>query len=294
MGQYTITQNLFKTKMMLKDEKGKTVISAPYITEYAPDLKFFNTGNPTIYFIRDRQGVCSLFSEEKGMVLGCALPEYTEASNNGIPVLFRVGTETVYVSPKDASKHFIQRDEAICFEQDSLGRPTHKHVYRIKNGMPEEIYNAGISNIDTKRITRYSPCKIIDYCADMYAPLLIKNPSELVCYLGSHSSDEYRDMARDYARVEGVDMLPTYLQTTIDHFRTLASHTDFERETFNHIRKVESLFDRIQQQYAQQAEPVQPTTAGATQTTATQTDATQTTQSSQPTQSAKPVSDQAQ
>ena len=122
--------------------------------------------------------------------------------------------------------------------------------------MPEEIYNAGISNIDTKRITRYSPCKIIDYCADMYAPLLIKNPSELVCYLGSHSSDEYRDMARDYARVEGVDMLPTYLQTTIDHFRTLASHTDFERETFNHIRKVESLFDRIQQQYTQQAEPV--------------------------------------
>ncbi len=290
MGQYTITQNLFKTKMMLKDEKGKTVLSAPYITEYAPDLKFLNTGNPVIYFAKDKQGVCSLFSEDKGLILSCALPEYAETNNCGIPVLFRVGTETVYVSPKDASKHFIQRDEAICFEQDSFGRPTHKHVYKIKNGVPEEIYDCGIKSIDTKRITRYSPCGIIDYCSDMYSPFFVSTPNQLIGYLGSHSSDEYRDMARDYARVEGVDNLPTYLQTTLDHFRTLASNTDFERETFNHIRKIESLFDRIQQQYTPQAEPTQT----ATTPEVTQTTTTQPAEPAQPTQPAKPTNDQAQ
>lgn len=221
--RYKVKTNLFGTKYFLVDEAtGKKVDAGTYVAQYAPDVA--DKGTKAIVYVVERPDhTYSVYSERDGLIIESAEAASKVLMQDRVPMLFKLGTETVYISPKDAKKHIVaSKVDSICFEQNSLGQPTHNNVFIVRNGRPI-VLNSEKHARHSKCITRYGKDGTVENADHAYLPLLLEREDSVISFLGAHRPQDYRDLASEYARLEGFAAVPGYLQAVTQHFTDIVS-----------------------------------------------------------------------
>ncbi len=221
--KYKVKSNFFGTRYFLVDEAtGKKVDSGTYVAQYAPDIAD-KEDKAVVYVVERPDHTYSVYSERDGLIIESAVAASKVLMQDRIPMLFKLGTETVYITPRDAKKHIIaSKVDSICFEQNSLGQPTHNNVFVVRNGRPI-VLNSEKHTRHSKCITRYDKYGTVENAGHAYLPLLLDREDSVISFLGSHRPQDYRDLASEYARLEGFNAVPEYLQAVTQHFTEIVS-----------------------------------------------------------------------
>ncbi len=203
--KYLIKHSAAGTKLVT--DTGKTIISAPFISEYAPGT------DSSMIIARNASGEYSLFSTKQGkMIVEKATIADPILVDKDVPLLFRDGQKTVYINPLEEKRHILHKDEAICFAQQIGGKPSHELVFKVSQGVPEILSDQRAYETSATDIIRHCNNATIQ-TKNAYLPLLLTTPDGVVNFLGSTKATDYRAYATAYAELEGKERVPGYLQT---------------------------------------------------------------------------------
>lgn len=214
--KYTIKYNLFKTKATLYNAYNEPIATGSSIARLAPDVT-----KQALFIVSDKKsGTYSVFNARQKDYIATGLESACDTLvSNGMPMLYKKDGKTLYVDPINAVVVDIPKTDTICFEQDYNGRPTFNTVFVVHNGMPTPLVIGDQSNI-YHNVARFPQQ---DSVSNVYRPLLLRYNDDLINFLGGTNARAYRELAEEYAALEGKDRLAEFLPAVKNHMYNIVT-----------------------------------------------------------------------
>lgn len=227
-----------KKKRMILVEKGKKtpVLQAQKIFKHAPNVSPEDKGYVSLFVTVDRQsGMYDLFNaSENRMILRHLEPTSYLISENGVPMVFTLKDQNLYVTPDGEIRDLNLNTGSVYFSLDADGNPTHDIVFKVLKGSPVVLYRS--SDFSARDIIRHGRDNLFGKVARMpqdeivenpFLPLLMTNSEDLLAFVQTYPNkkEALMTLAMQYKRIAGEDRMSTeqYLQAVATRFREIAT-----------------------------------------------------------------------